>query len=122
MRIAGCKFLTILFLCVIVATLVLSCSSHEGKILTIWSGGKEGEQITLHDEEKRYIAVEGTRGICRFEIANGRVRMIESPCDDKICIQVGWIEEHGEAICCVSNQVLVTIKVKGKGAYDAISR
>ncbi len=116
------KALILISILIIITTLYLARPHQVEKIFYIWTGDRKSKQISLNSGEKMCINIEGKIGVSILEISNGRVHMVESPCDDKICVSLGWIKEQGEAICCVANQVLVKIAVKGKGAYDAISR
>ncbi|MGE5574203.1 MAG: NusG domain II-containing protein [Bacteroidota bacterium] len=45
------------------------------------------------------------------EIAgDGRARVSDSDCPDKVCVRTGWIERPGEAIVCLPNRVVVKIQ------------
>lgn len=59
--------------------------------------------------------VEGLIGYTTFEIKNGGVRIIDSPCPNKTCIEQGW----GNPLICLPNKVI--INVEGYGEFDAIS-
>jgi len=73
----------------------------------------QGEQgiIGLYslDSPRRVISVSGPLGSSRVEIGGGRVRMLSSPCPNQVCTKAGWIEQQGQMICCVPNQVLIRI-------------
>lgn len=61
----------------------------------------------LPSDKDRTVSVEGPVGKTVVEIRNHRVRVTESPCHNKLCIQQGWIESG--AIICLPNRVVVTI-------------
>ncbi|MBD3182089.1 NusG domain II-containing protein [Candidatus Poribacteria bacterium] len=67
--------------------------------------GKEASQYNL--ETDGIFSIEGPRGKTRIEIKNKRVRVIESPCPKKICIQSGWIYKSYQTIVCVPNRVTI---------------
>lgn len=69
--------------------------------------------------QKRVLVCEGKIGIVKIEIDNGRARVIESNCKDKLCIKKGWISNIGEYSICLPNEVFIIIK--GRGNIDAIS-
>ncbi|MDI6861193.1 MAG: NusG domain II-containing protein [Caldisericia bacterium] len=69
--------------------------------------------------QKRILECEGKFGIVKVEIDNGKVRVIESNCKDKLCIKKGWISNIGEYSICLPNEVFIIIK--GRGIIDAIS-
>ncbi|MEW6066834.1 MAG: NusG domain II-containing protein [Nitrospirota bacterium] len=58
-------------------------------------------------EKDRIVSVEGRIGRTVIEIKNHKVRLIESPCPNKLCIKQGWIDSG--AIVCLPNRVVVTI-------------
>jgi hypothetical protein len=75
-------------------------------------------------QEDRLVAVRGPLGESLIEIKDGRVRMKDSPCPDKICINQGWIERG--AIVCLPNKVVITVSggeehLEGLG-YDAVTK
>jgi hypothetical protein len=69
------------------------------------------EYVLPLDEEKT-VPVQGPLGTTLVEIKNHRVRVVESPCQNKLCIQQGWVE-HG-VIACLPNKVLITVGKNGK--------
>jgi len=69
--------------------------------------------------QKKIVVCEGKIGIVEVEIDNGKARVIESNCKDKLCIKKGWISSIGEYSICLPNEVFIIIK--GKGKLDGIS-
>ena len=63
-------------------------------------------------DQPRQLAMEGPIGETLIEIDEGRVRVIESPCRDKICIAAGWLETGSQWAACLPNRVFV--RVEGK--------
>ena len=78
------------------------------------------EYVLPLDEEKT-VPVQGPQGITLVEIRNHRVRVVESPCQNKLCVKQGWVE-HG-VIACLPNKVLITVgKNRKKGSEpDAVT-
>lgn len=73
------------------------------------------------DEEKT-VSVKGPHGNTIVEIKNHKVRIIESPCPNKLCIQQGWIESG--AVVCLPNRVVVIIgdiDSKDREVVDAVT-
>lgn len=58
-------------------------------------------------DRDRTVSVEGPEGKTVVEVKDHRIRVIESPCHNKLCIQQGWIENG--AIVCLPNRIVVTI-------------
>ena len=69
----------------------------------------------------RRINLEGENGKVVIEVREGRVRVVESTCFQRICINTGWINKPGQNIVCLPNKVLVTIEGKESPKVDAVS-
>ena len=72
-------------------------------------------------DKDRVVSVEGPRGRTFIEIKDNRVRITESPCPNKLCVEQGWINSGG--LVCLPNKVVITIgDHEGKNtAVDAIT-
>uniref|UniRef100_A0A7C4AQL0 NusG domain II-containing protein n=1 Tax=Desulfomonile tiedjei TaxID=2358 RepID=A0A7C4AQL0_9BACT len=83
----------------------------------------QGKIYMEHDLARdAVIDVKGPLGTTVVQIANQRVRILSSPCRDKICVHMGTIDAHGGVLICAPNQVAVRI-VNGKTeTVDAFTR
>lgn len=55
-----------------------------------------------------------------IEIENGKIRIKDADCPDKICVKTGWISEPGQSIICLPHKLI--IKIEGNNSkYDDIS-
>ncbi|MFZ5906915.1 MAG: NusG domain II-containing protein [Nitrospirota bacterium] len=72
-------------------------------------------------DQPKTIPVQGTQGVTLVEIKNHQVRVIESPCRNKLCVKQGWVD-YG-IIACLPNKVLITVsKNRKKGSdHDAVT-
>ena len=72
-------------------------------------------------DKDRTVYVKGPKGRTSIEIKNHKVRITESPCPNKLCIEQGWIEKG--CLICLPNKVVVTIRDREekKPAVDAIT-
>lgn len=62
-------------------------------------------------EEDTELILEGVNGgTNHLVIREGAVSITEASCPDKICVHEGEKKEKGEAITCLPNRVIVTIK------------
>ncbi len=60
---------------------------------------------------KKEFSVKGNIGESYFEYNPEKgIRMISSPCPDKICIKQGWINKEGESIVCLPNRVVLRLE------------
>jgi len=63
-----------------------------------------------------------TLGKMVLEVRNGRIRVAESDCPNKICCYEGWISRPGQSLVCLPNRVLIEIPSKpGNEEYDTVS-
>jgi len=72
-------------------------------------------------KEDRVIHAAGPLGDTIIEIKNGRVKVLESPCREKLCIIAGSIEHNGEFNACLPNRVFINIEGEEESAYDSLS-
>jgi len=80
----------------------------------VYQEGKLLEHMRL-DKDQEVIL-----GRMLLEIKGGRIRVRESDCPRKICVNTGWIKTPGQVIACVPNKVLVEIKSAGSPFLDAV--
>lgn len=55
------------------------------------------------------IDVEGPLGATVVEIDGMRAHVVSSPCPDKLCVKMGWLERPGEYAACLPNRVLAEV-------------
>ena len=55
------------------------------------------------------------------EVSQGRVRVSEADCPDRLCVRQGWISYDGESIVCLPHKLVVTVR-STKGDLDAVAR
>ncbi len=60
--------------------------------------------------EDRVIDVEGPLGITQVSIADEAVRVLDSPCPQKLCILKGAITAAGHWNACLPNQVFLSME------------
>ncbi len=95
-----------------------------GIFLTVKSISQKGSLVTVNADGKRYeysskkngiYKVAGPLGITTFEIKDGKVRIIDSPCPNKNCVNQGW---HSPLVC-LPNKVIINLEDQGE--FDALS-
>ena len=72
--------------------------------------------------EDKTLSIEGSAGKTIVEIRGKKVRIVDSPCRNKLCIRQGWVETGG--VVCLPNNVVVTIRghEDNEKGVDAITR
>lgn len=82
--------------------------------------GPSGQWIFPVDS-RQTLEVEGPLGTTLVEIQGGSVRVVDSPCPEKICIRTGSISRPGQTIACLPNRVIVVIRGGTGDEIDAFS-
>ena len=95
--------------------LTIRSSSIRGGVVKVSAGEKKYEYSIDNDGVYR---VDGILGQTVFEIKDGKIHIVESPCKNKTCINQGY---HLPLVC-LPNDVIISVEDSGaKGEYDAIS-
>ncbi len=59
--------------------------------------------------QRKEFKVKGPIGTSVVRIEGKRIRMLSSPCRDKICVGMGWSEKPGSSIICMPNRVVIRL-------------
>jgi len=113
------RLLMLLLIMLAVASLWLSLGRAVGRSVLIYEG--ETLAFTAPLSQDRHIELQGPLGVTQVEISAGKLRIISSPCQRKICIGMGEIHRSGDLLACVPNRVVVRIEGE-EGDYDLLSR
>ena len=88
----------------------------------------DASEVTVKADGKLYIYrldkdlkfdVTGPLGLTYIEIKNKAVRIVDSPCRDKICVHMGWLQSGGQWAACLPNRVFLSISSAKKDGIDA---
>lgn len=52
-----------------------------------------------------------------IEVKNGKVRVKESDCQQKICVKHGWIKFDNDVIVCIPNKTIIYVSHRGDMDY-----
>jgi len=75
--------------------------------------------FTLQQDSEADIP--GPLGPTTVRIEDGKVRVVSSPCREKICIHSGAVSRPGSWIACVPNRVFIQVDSSNKEDADAAS-
>ncbi len=64
-------------------------------------------QYTLPRDKDRVVTIPGPFGVTVVEIKEGRVRVREAHCPNRLCEKQGWVSRG--AIICLPNHIVVTV-------------
>lgn len=96
----------------------------------VYSGGSGAPAVHLRGprqewifplDSDRTVAVPGPLGDTVVAIRQGQVRVLSSPCTEKICVKSGAIARPGQWIACLPNGVIVDIQGGAREKVDAYS-
>ncbi|SKA72810.1 hypothetical protein SAMN05428976_10176 [Clostridium sp. USBA 49] len=95
-----------------------SNKNYNNKYVEIELKGKLYKRLPLDNNINEKIVVESDLGKNIVEISNGKVRIIDSDCPDKICIQDGAISTPGSMLVCLPHKLVVQIKGENEEADE----
>ena len=79
------------------------------------------ETLTYPLSADRTVTVSSGTITLTVEIRDGRARVSDSDCPDKICQRTGWISRKGETVICAPAAVRLTVTDPKGGVGDADS-
>ena len=81
----------------------------ESSVAVVSVNGQTLYELPLNQDAA--LIIEGVDGgTNHLVIKDGAVSITEASCPDKICVREGAKREKGEAITCLPNKVIITIK------------
>lgn len=93
---------------VVSATLIMK-KTNNGKTAIISVDSKVIKKIDLKNHDSINFTIENIKGVV-FEVNNGKIRIIESDCPDKICVKTDFIGSKNEKIVCLPKKLIVEIE------------
>lgn len=90
----------------------LYLNDNPGSEIIIEAKGEVVERIPVrkYSNWSKTYNIEGKIGISKIIVENERVRMVESPCPNKVCVNTHWIENSGQIIACIPNDIIIIIE------------
>lgn len=112
----------IIVLAALISFLFFFPSNHQpGAKVIVTADGKEVYVFLLKElEPGKRFPISGFLGDSILEMGENKVRLVDSPCPDHICLARGWIDSPGEMIICMPNRVVV--RIEGEKGWDDIVR
>lgn len=95
-----------------------SHKAYNSKYVEIEVKGKLFKRLPLDNSRSEKITVESDLGSNIIEISNGKVRIIDADCPDKICVRDGAISAPGSMLVCLPHKVVIQIKGQNTEADD----
>ena len=107
----------------VLASFAIPLRQQAGARLLVNSG--EQTLFVAPLDRPQVAELSGPLGMTRFEIKQGGVRVLSSPCPNKICIGLGEARHSGDLLACVPNRLVFRIEgaaTNQEQAYDLLSR
>lgn len=109
--------------------LVLLCGGLGTLYAALWqppTAAQEAE-IRVRGETVRIVAldtpqrirIEGAEGTSVLDVADHRIRFVDGPCRNRICIHTGWLSHTGDGTACIPNRI--SLSLLGGEGVDAVS-
>ncbi len=92
--------------------------SAPGQQAGIWVGGELTTIVPL--DRPHTLRVQGHLGESVLEVGTRGIHFLSSPCQGKVCIRHGWLEQSGGLLACLPNRVSVQILGRER-RFDAIN-
>lgn len=96
----------------------MDLSARKGEWAVIEVNQKVVKRVPL--AKNQIIPVEGRLGVTNIEILDGRAHIHSSPCQNKVCIQSGFIQSTNRVAACLPNRVVLKIQSNSIQGVDAI--
>ncbi len=98
--------------------------NYDNKYVSIQVDGEEIKKIIFDSSVVgKQIPIETEYGYNLIEIGDGKVRVIEADCPDKLDVKQGYISKVGEVIVCLPNKLVIEIKgASSETDIDGLSR
>ncbi|WP_427338969.1 NusG domain II-containing protein [Caloranaerobacter sp. DY30410] len=92
-------------------------SKSDYKYIRIAVNGEVIKKITFDKNMiGKTIDIRTQYGYNKIEIGDGKVRVIDADCPDKLDVKQGWISKPGEIIVCLPHKL--TIEIVGENETD----
>lgn len=92
-----------------------SMEQSKSLIANITSNGRVIRKVDLNNIRGPQLILLKSNGLkLTVSVEKGKVRILDSECPDKFCVQSGWLSKPGESVICMHSNTFVMIEGKGK--------
>lgn len=113
-------FFIITLVCIAIVAISIRVYKVDGRPVAVSIQSESGLSIYPLNQAQR-LEVKGPQGITFVEIADKQVRVLSSPCRDKLCIIKGVLKKNGDWTACMPNRVYIGIKGGKEEELDELS-
>lgn len=116
----------------IAGLLVVSLAGIGLNFSALSPGGEQEAQITKNGQLIRVVPLRpgysqeirlgGEAGYNVIEVDNGRIRVKDSDCPDRVCVRSGWVAAAPQQVVCLPYRVMIRIHSARPADVDEITR
>jgi len=106
----------------IIAAIIVGVNSKKGNfIANVYHKNEVVMTIDLskEKEESRLLSYTVSDGDMVIEVKKNAIRIKESPCPNKDCVNTGWITDSSKPIICLHYQVCIEL-INSNSSYDVV--
>ncbi len=92
----------------------------KGDVVAVYVDSEKVAEYNLKAHDGEIIDINSKYGKNKIKIEKGKVKMVESDCEDKVCLHMGEISANNETIICLPNRLLVKIESETSNEVDVI--
>lgn len=100
--------------------LFLRLTREEGAYAVVSVNGVEQARYPLSESFQTEIVTESGSNLLVIE--NGKARVTEADCPDKLCVHQKAVSCQGESIICLPHKLTVTVEGGPEGSVDAVAK
>jgi hypothetical protein len=109
--------------------IIVNCIVVVLLFLTLWTNTpasqlqiRQGNKVigTYDLNQTRELHIHGPLGESHINIAQGKVRFSQSPCNNQYCVHQGWLQRAGQVAICLPNQISLQLVGENK-PYDSLN-
>jgi hypothetical protein len=108
-----------IFILSVMSLFAVSALKEKGEWVVIEVDGTEKYRLKLTDDQE--VTVTGPIGKTTIQIKQGKADVVQSDCQEHICVNSGTISKSGEIIVCAPNKVIVRIAGNKDNYFDEIT-
>ncbi|MBR5156822.1 MAG: NusG domain II-containing protein [Clostridia bacterium] len=115
-----------LIFCVLIVSSVLSIlftniifAKKTADEVIVEVNGEEYGRYPLYEKNVKILDVKTEFGYNKIEILNGKVRVSDTNCPDRLEVKSGIIDSAGEMLVCLPNRVVV--RISGEKDVDRVA-
>ena len=109
-----------ILVCGAIAAISVKVYDVDGRPVAVSVQSQSGLSMYPLNENRR-LEVPGPLGVTVVVISEKQVRVISSPCRDKLCMNKGVLKKNGDWTACLPNLVYVGIKGGNREELDELS-